>query len=234
MDQHVNQQNRVWDIYTRLFHWLLVASIAYQYYSAEIADDAIDNHALLGYTLLGMIIWRVLWGFVGPEPARFSAFVPSPSALREYLAQSPKPVHATHNPLGALAVVAFLVIIALQGLSGLFMTDDILFAGEFHYWLSEPVTEAIMFFHNNAFNLLLALIVIHIVAVIWHQRTSEPFIIRAMFNGNKPLGEYRVKHTLQLHLTCVVCILIAALKVYLLVNHVPDWLGIEAADMFDF
>ena len=109
--------SRVWDIYTRLFHWLLVLGIAYQYYSAEISDTSMDNHALVGYGLMGLIIWRILWGFVGPIPARFSHFVTSPKALLRYLAAQPRPIFATHNPLGAYAVLLFLLMIALQAIS---------------------------------------------------------------------------------------------------------------------
>lgn len=226
--------SRVWDIYTRLFHWLLVLGIAYQYYSAEISDTSMDNHALVGYGLLGLIIWRILWGFVGTFPARFSSFVPSPKALLRYVTAQPRPTFATHNPLGACAVLLFLLMIGLQSISGLFMTDDILFTGVLYGWLDDGVNDSIQWFHNNSFNALIALITIHVVAVIVHAKTSEPYIINAMIHGKKPQHNYVIKNTLRLHLTCVMCIVISALKVYLLVNHVPDWLGVEPEDLFDF
>ena len=183
-------QFRVWDIYTRLFHWLLVIGIAYQYYSAEISDTSIDNHALVGYGLLGLIIWRILWGFVGPNPARFSHFVTSPKALLRYLALNqsqslPRIIH-----LGAFAVLLFLLMIALQSISGLFMTDDILFSGVLYGWLDDGVNESIQWFHNNSFNALIALITIHVIAVIVHAKTSEPYIINAMIHGKKPQHNY--------------------------------------------
>lgn len=227
-------QFRVWDIYTRLFHWLLVIGIGYQYYSAKISNTSIDNHALVGYGLLGLIIWRVLWGFVGPNPVRFSHFVPSPKNLFRYLRTQPKPIYASHNPLGAFAVLLFLLMIALQSISGLFMTDDILFSGVLYGWLDDSINNAIQWFHNNSFNGLIALITLHVIAVIVHAKTSEPYIIKAMFHGKKPKHNYAVRHTLKLHLTCALCIVISALKVYLLVNHIPDWLGIEPEDLFDF
>ena len=226
--------SRVWDIYTRLFHWLLVSGIAYQYYSAEISDTSIDNHALVGYGLLGLIIWRVLWGIVGPEPVRFSAFVPRPSALIQYVQSTPKPIFATHNPLGACAVILFLVVVALQAISGLFMTDDILFTGVLYGWLDDGVNNSIQWFHHNSFNGLVALITIHIIAVIVHAKTSEPYIIQAMFHGKKPQHNYAVHYTLKLHLTCALCIVSSAIKVYLLINYVPDWLGVEPNDLFGF
>lgn len=226
--------SRVWDIYTRLFHWLLVSGIAYQYYSAEISDTSIDNHVLVGYGLLGLIIWRVLWGIVGPEPVRFSTFVPRPSVLIQYVQATPKPIFATHNPLGACAVLLFLLVIALQAISGLFMTDDILFTGVLHNWLSSAITDSIIWFHNNAFNLLLVLIGVHVFAVVVHAKTNQPYIIKAMFDGNKPNQQFAVTHDWHMHMKCLICVVISAVKVYLLVNHVPDWLGVETEDLFDF
>ena len=120
------------------------------------------------------IIWRVIWGIVGPEPVRFSAFVPSPKGLLYYLTAKPRPIFATHNPLGACAVLMFLLMIALQAISGLFMTDDILFTGVLHNWLSSAITDSIIWFHNNAFNLLLVLVGVHVFAVVVHAKTKEP------------------------------------------------------------
>lgn len=228
------KQFRVWDIYTRLFHWLLVVGIGYQYYSAEISDTAIDNHALVGYGLLGLILWRIIWGFIGPAPVRFAQFVPSPSGLTSYLLSKPKPIFASHNPLGSIAVLLFLAMVLTQSLSGLFMTDDILFTGVLYGWLTESTTDIIQWFHNNSFNVLIGLTAIHVFAVIVHAKTTEPFIIKAMFNGKKPLSDYHVTYTAKLHVRFALSAILAGLTVYLLVNYAPDWLGVEAVDMFDF
>ena len=81
------------------------------------------------------------------------------------------------------------------------MTDDILFTGVLYGWLDDGVNESIQWFHNNSFNALIALITIHVVAIIMHAKTSEPYIINAMIHGKKPQHNYVIKHTLRLHLT---------------------------------
>ena len=72
---------KVWDIYTRLWHWLLVLGIFFQWLSGEVLDDQMQNHALMGYTLFGMMMFRICWGLIGPEAVRFTSFVPSWTTL---------------------------------------------------------------------------------------------------------------------------------------------------------
>ena len=108
---------QTWDPYTRIWHWLLMFGIIFQYISGEILDDQIQNHALVGYGLLGMMTFRVLWGVIGPETIRFATFIPTPTHLLTYITGKQSTPYATHNPLGALAVLGFIVIIFIQSLS---------------------------------------------------------------------------------------------------------------------
>lgn len=220
---------KVWDIYTRLWHWLLVCGIFFQWLSAEILDDQMQNHALMGYTLLGMMIFRLCWGFIGPEAIRFSRFVPSWHTLTHYVSSSNKHIHVSHNPVGALAVIAFIGLITMQAISGFFMEDEIFFTGPLYNWLSASTTSLIAEVHDIAFTGILLLITIHIIAVIYHRFKHEPFIITAMVSGNKPLANpYPILATFQLHLRAWFCIGFSILIVWLMVNHLPDWLGVEA------
>ena len=116
---------KVWDIYTRLWHWLLVLGIFFQWLSGEVLDDQMQNHALMGYTLFGMMMFRICWGLIGPEAVRFTSFVPSWTTLSGYISKSNKAVFVSHNPLGALAVLAFIVLITLQAASGFFMDQQL-------------------------------------------------------------------------------------------------------------
>ena len=219
---------QVWDPYTRIWHWLLLLGIVFQYITGEVLDDQIQNHALVGYGLLGMMTFRVLWGLIGPETVRFVSFVPTPKRLISYLTGEASTPYATHNPLGAMAVIGFIIIILIQALSGLFMTDDIFFTAPLHAWLSEDITDSISRLHDWAFNLLLLFMAIHIAAVFYHRFTTEPYIVKAMFTGAKPLSHtYQTLSTAQLHLRAWLCIAISAIKIFVLINYVPEWLGIE-------
>lgn len=218
----------LWDIYTRIFHWLLVLGIAFQYYSAELSDSQIDHHATVGYALLGLIWFRILWGFVGPYSARFSVFVPRLRSLFNYILARPKPIYASHNPLGSLAVLAFLISVLVQAISGLFMTDDIFFNGPYQSWFNTTLTEVIQSLHNYAFTALQILIVVHIIAVLVHRFTCEPFIIKAMLDGNKPHHAYPAMSPFTLHLRAWLCMLVIMLKMWVLLVYLPEYLGLNA------
>lgn len=219
---------QVWDPYTRIWHWLLLLGIIFQYITGEVLDDQIHNHALVGYGLLGMMIFRVLWGLIGPETVRFVTFVPAPSQVISYLKRQQSTLYTSHNPLGALATIGFIVIIFIQSVSGLFMTDEIFFTAPLHYWLSEAVTESIVRLHDWMFTLLLLFIAIHITAILFHRFTTEPYLIKSMVTGSKPHSHrYRTLPKVQLHLRAWGCILLSMFKIIILVNYVPDWLGIE-------
>lgn len=220
---------KVWDIYTRLWHWLLAGGIFFQWLSGEVLDDQMQNHALMGYSLLGMMIFRLCWGFIGPESIRFSRFVPSWSSLTGYLSKTDNAIYVSHNPLGALAVIAFIGLITLQALSGFFMEDEIFFTGPFYNWLSENTTAAIADIHDLAFTGILLLIAIHIIAVLYHRFKQEPFIVKAMVTGNKPLtNPFQPLSTMQLNLRAWLCIGVSIIIIWSMVNYLPGWLGIEA------
>ena len=227
-------QNQVWDIYTRLFHWLLVLGIAYQWVSMELLDDAMEQHALVGYGLLSLILWRIIWGFIGPHTVRFRHFSPNLKTLFTYLRAKPKPVYATHNPLGSIAVLTFFGLILVQSISGLFMTDDIFFSGPLLGWLDTTIENVIQSLHDTSFDLLVLLILVHILAVVWHVLHAEPYLIKAMFHGKKPLITPPSMSNLQVHTRALVSLGIAITLVYCSVNYLPQWLGINPADDWDF
>ena len=220
---------KVWDVYTRLWHWLLLVGIVFQWLSAEVFDDQIQNHALMGYALLGMMLFRISWGLIGPESVRFKHFIPSWNRLTDYLLRKNKITYVSHNPLGAFAVLAFIVVITIQALSGLFMDDDIFFTGPLYNWLSTETTAVITEIHDIGFAAIQLLIVLHIIGVLIHRYKGEPFIIKAMVTGNKPIDNpFTQMPAVQLHLRAWISIALSILTIWLLVNHVPTWLGVEA------
>jgi len=125
---------RIWDLPTRIFHWGFTLAV----FGSIITDllDEIIWHSYCGYTALVLLIFRLIWGLIGPYHARFSTFIPSLASLKAFFNQ---PSHTTlgHNPLGALSVMAMLGIVLVQAVSGLFTDDEIAFAGPLSKYMGE-------------------------------------------------------------------------------------------------
>lgn len=180
---------RVWDLPTRLFHWLLVACIAGSYVTIKVGGLWVDYHLLFGYGVLGLILFRIVWGFVGPKPARFSHFVRGPGAVIAYLKGSH--VRDTgHNPLGALSVVAMLVLLGYQAVTGLFATDDILSSGPLSARVSSDLSSTLTGLHKLDEWPILILIGLHVLAIIWYRIGKKQKLAAAMITGDAPADEF--------------------------------------------
>jgi cytochrome b len=165
----------VWDAPVRVFHWLLVLSFAGAYLTAE-SERWRLVHVTLGYTMAGLVAFRVLWGLMGTRHARFATFVRGPAAALRYLAsmRHGRPEHHTgHNPAGALAIVALLVLAVAVAATGWGVYNDV--AGD-----------ALEELHEGAANLMLALVVVHVVAVLLSSWLHRENLIGAMVSGRKP------------------------------------------------
>lgn len=178
----------VWDLPLRVFHWLLAASLVASYVTARIGYDVRQYHMWLGYWMIGLLTFRLAWGFLGTRHSRFGSFLPRPAQvaahLRETLTGAEKPT-AGHNPVGSLMVFAVLILLAMQALSGLFMDDDIYYAGPYANAVSEQLRDVMAFLHHNVINVILALAAIHILAVCYFSLYRKQRLIRAMFTGRK-------------------------------------------------
>lgn len=168
MTHPANDSHRVWDLPTRLFHWLLVALIALQYASGEFGWPSMQWHYLCGYATLALIAFRLLWGLCGSQTSRFGEFVRGPRAVWRYvagLARGDATHGAGHNPLGGWSVVLMLASIALQATSGLFASDDISEDGPLVARASEALVSVMTRIHHWNRWVLLALIVLHLAAI---------------------------------------------------------------------
>ncbi len=116
------QRIRLWDLPTRLFHWLLVILVLTSFISGKIGGNAMDWHGKFGLAILGLLTFRLVWGIVGSTYARFASFFPTPASVLAYLRGQWRGVG--HNPLGALSVFSLLGLLAFQVASGLFGNDD--------------------------------------------------------------------------------------------------------------
>ena len=122
----------VWDLPVRIFHWVLVLLVLSQVATATIGGNAMEFHALGGYAILALVLFRILWGFAGGTHARFRDFVRGPAAVARYahrLIKGTAPSHRGHNPLGGWSVVLMLVSLLVQALTGLFANDDVMMEG---------------------------------------------------------------------------------------------------------
>jgi cytochrome b len=171
----------LWDIPTRLSHWLLVGAVALSWASAEMEYYAV--HEWSGYAVIVLVVSRIIWGFVGSRHARFTDFVVGPARVGEYLKGAPA-ASAGHNPLGGWSVLLLLTLLLLQAGSGLFNTDDVLFSGPLYYWASGEFRDAMGVVHEAAFNGLLALVSLHILAVLYHQLRRREKLLQAMLRGS--------------------------------------------------
>lgn len=172
---------RVWDVPTRLFHWLLVALFALSWWSAE--NGEMDRHRLSGIILLGLLLFRVVWGFIGGSTARFSGFVKGPGAAMAYL-RGAQP-RAGHNPLGGYAVLGLLLLIAAQIGTGLFAVDtDGIESGHLSHLVSFDAGREAAEFHELSFNVLLALIGLHIAAIVFYRLVKRRNLVKPMLTGS--------------------------------------------------
>lgn len=183
------EKRLVWDLPTRLFHWLLALDILGLYLTGKPGDPIIEWHFRLGYLAIGLVAFRVVWGFIGPRQARFSTFLVGPGKFFAYLKQFPNrdsPASPGHNPAGALMVILLLIMVGLQGLTGLFTSDDIVFAGPYNGAVSADTASLMSTIHDRNFDLLLYAIGLHVLAVLFYLLYKRQNLVAAMLNGHKP------------------------------------------------
>jgi cytochrome b len=172
----------VWDAPTRLFHWALVALIGFSWWSAE--EDHLDWHIWSGIAVLTLIVFRLLWGLVGSSTARFANFIHGPRGVLDYLRDMKAWRPVGHTPLGALSVVAMLGAIAVQVGLGLFAIDeDGLNEGPLAHFVSMDAAEEIAALHEDWFDVLLILIVLHIAAILFYRLVLGKRLVGPMLTG---------------------------------------------------
>jgi len=174
---------RVWDLPTRIAHWSVVALLVAAIASVKIGGNAMVWHGRAGLALLGLVVFRIVWGVVGSTYARFADFVPRPRAIVDYLAGRWR--GAGHNPLGALSVLALLALVALQSSAGLFANDDIAFYGPLAALVSDELGALATRLHRRAEWVLYAMIGLHVAAVMFHLHVKKENLIAPMITGRK-------------------------------------------------
>lgn len=179
----MNVTIHIWDLPHRLFHWLLAVSVIASYVTAKIGGSLIDWHGRIGLFILGLLVFRILWGFIGSTHSRFATFFPTLPRVLAYIKGQWQGIG--HNPLGALSVFALLAVLALQVGTGLFANDDISFKGPLFDLVDKASSDKMTGWHNTVFNFLLALIVLHILAIVFYRSVKKNNLIVPMLTGKK-------------------------------------------------
>jgi cytochrome b len=207
----------VWDYPLRATHWMLVLTVAGAWATHYAGTRWFAWHLWFGYATLVLVVFRVVWGFLGTRHARFAAFVRGPRGLIAYLRSRPLPATPGHNPLGALSILAMLAALLFQASTGLFANDEIASAGPFYGWILPATSNRITGLHELNSNLVLSLVALHLCAIAWYRRVERRPLLRAMITGRKPASEVppaeAIENSRMLLALAVVAVLAVALAI---------------------
>lgn len=182
---------KVWDLPTRLFHWSLVFGVISAVVARKLGDSMLVWHMWNGYAMLVLLLFRLMWGFLGSSTARFRDFLAGPGAVFAYLRALLKgetPHFIGHNPAGGWSVVLLLTALTVQGVTGLFASDDIFVKGPLAFLVSEKTVAILSTLHRWNLWVLIALITLHVSAVLFYLKKGENLIL-PMLTGEKHLSD---------------------------------------------
>jgi cytochrome b len=221
------ERRLVWDLPLRLFHWLFALSVLASWATAKAGFGWMQWHIRLGYWMMGLLIFRVIWGFVGPRHARFSSFLERPAAIWRYargLTGRGEAIQSVgHNPLGALSVVLMLLLVAFQVGTGLFATDDIAWSGPYNPAVSGHTAGLLTTLHHININILWGVIALHLIAIGYYAFVKKQNLVPAMVTGCKPaeaVPEHAAIRSSEL-LKALIVIVLASGAVYGILRAAP-------------
>jgi cytochrome b len=194
LDKHQDRESRpyrirVWDLPTRLFHWLLAICVVALVVTAKV-EGGTEWHARIGTTVLALLLFRLVWGFIGGHWSRFSSFAYAPGKVLDYLGGRGHPDHLVgHNPLGAASVFAMLLVLLAQATTGLFTDDEAGFTGPLNRFVSTARGLALTSYHRHVGQwLVLALVGLHVAAIGYYQWRKRQRLVRPMITGDKEVA----------------------------------------------
>jgi len=181
---------RVWDLPTRLFHWALAACVPGLVITGYIGGATMNWHARVGYAVLALLLFRIVWGFVGGRWSRFASFIYAPTSVLKYLRGKAHPDHLVgHNPLGAASVFAMLLFLLIQVATGLVGDDEISFTGPLNRFVSTANGLAATWYHKRIGQwVIIGLVALHIAAVLYYLFRKRDNLIKPMVDGDKTLA----------------------------------------------
>jgi len=183
---------RIWDLPVRLFHWLLVLLVITLFVTGKLGGNWLEWHKRAGFSVLGLVTFRIIWGFAGSYHARFLNFVRGPKAMLAYVKSLPDkeaPHYAGHNPLGAISVLALLTLLLVQAILGLFSNDDVMLEGPYAVLVSKALSDQLTGFHKLNGDFILVLIGLHLAAIAFAYFYKKENLIVPMLTGDKKMSE---------------------------------------------
>lgn len=184
------QREKIWDPVSRLWHWLFALAVVVNWFIGQFMTfDTVRWHFYVGFSVLALLAFRLVWGFRGPIPVRFRTFLPTPKQLVRYLRgvfiREPSGAPG-HNPLGALSVYAILFAVTAQAITGLFIeAEDFFESAPLNAYVSEGVVDFMSSWHHALPTVILILVVLHIVAIFFYLIWKRENLIRPMIDGWK-------------------------------------------------
>lgn len=172
---------RLWDLPTRLFHWLFAAAVIAAVITGQVGGNWMVWHGRLGILIVALLGFRLLWGFFGSTYARFGSFLPTPAKILAYLRGQWQ--GAGHNPLGALSVFALLGVVAAQVVLGLFTNDEIAFKGPLASLVSSAQSLQMTEWHRQFVPALILLSLLHIGSIVFYRLVKKHDLVTPMITG---------------------------------------------------
>jgi cytochrome b len=220
------QRTYIWDLPTRLFHWTLVVLVSISLGTGLLGGfEIMDYHMLSGYCILALVLFRLVWGLLGNQHARFTSFIRGPAAIRDYAlqlrGQRAMAPHAGHNPLGALSVLALLGTLLVQAGTGLFATDEILLEGPLLHLVSDDISGMLTGLHTNLAWGIMGLVALHVLAIIYYWLARAENLVLPMLTGWRQLAtDPKTQNASNPWLRGLLAFCIVAAGVYYLVTYV--------------
>ncbi|MDQ3446918.1 MAG: cytochrome b/b6 domain-containing protein [Pseudomonadota bacterium] len=181
-------RTRIWDLPTRLFHWLLAALVIFSFTTGKLGGDWLTWHFRSGYVIASLLLFRLLWGFAGSRYARFSSFLPSPSRVWRMLRSTGSevlPASAGHSAIGTLSVYALLIALAVQISTGVFTNDGSFTEGPWVKFVSSAISDRMSTVHYYNHWLIAGLVALHVAAIAFYLLARKEDLLTPMLTGDK-------------------------------------------------
>lgn len=177
---------RVWDLPTRIFHWVLAALVIFSFTTGKIGGGWLEWHMLSGFAILALLAFRIAWGFFGSETSRFASFLRGPAVFfayaRDVAARAPRRIIG-HNPMGGWMVLFMIAVLAAQAVSGLFADDEISHTGPLVEKVSNATVARMSSFHELNAWIVAAAAGLHVIAIAFYWFRFKDNLTRPMWNG---------------------------------------------------